>query len=307
MPMESKGNHRVLICSPDRYGRFGHQTTSILASLLIAELTGSKVLLPRYMYFCHKWNTYVKWRDSSYVIDITDELSREVIYLESSNIDANGNTKWELNNSKEVQQFLNTFQKTPDKSILYLPFDQHPGILRRLLLQDSVGTSIRRCFENLTCLPTPYKEYICLHIRRGDCRPDNHPQWYIDNMTYIAIISSIADAIPDIPIVICTQGSTEWLTDLVLDINISARLHISSTNQYFINDEEINAFALMANARYLITCGSSFGHIAAYAGAVPTVLDISRDGIHNWHFHTLSPDLPKQLLDKKIVEFINHN
>ena len=78
-------SRRILIASPDRYGRFGHQTTSIYAAVALAHLSGSLLLHPRYMFFADRWNEHVDWSRSRFV---TRRIKgdRQLVYLEQKHL-----------------------------------------------------------------------------------------------------------------------------------------------------------------------------------------------------------------------------
>ena len=125
---------RILIASPDRYGRFGHQTTSIYASVALAQLTGSLLLHPRYMFFADQWNEQVDWSRSRFVTTrITGE--RELRYLEREASDRDGNRKWQLRGGglKEIVRKIN---EIPEDCIVHLPFDQSAGDLMKLATRE---------------------------------------------------------------------------------------------------------------------------------------------------------------------------
>ena len=102
--------------------------------------------------------------------------------------------------------------------------------------------------------------------------------WYVEDHFYIQLIELLAQVIPDThDIRVCTQGNAGWLqlsaktTSLIED-----RLFISTTNQLFINDNEVKDFILMKNAEILFSAGSWFSAWATFLGEQKLVIDISR-------------------------------
>ena len=85
-------NSSIIVANPDRYARLGHQTFSILSGLVIAHITGLKLLSPRYMYFSEKWNSYIDWQKST-VVTKSLPNALDVIYLNKLPPDNYGNTK----------------------------------------------------------------------------------------------------------------------------------------------------------------------------------------------------------------------
>jgi len=69
---------KFLSVCPDRYGRFGHQTMSISAGILLAGITNSKLVSPRYMYYCDKWNKFCDYTRSKFVVPELKEESLKI-------------------------------------------------------------------------------------------------------------------------------------------------------------------------------------------------------------------------------------
>ena len=164
--------NKLLSINPDRYGRFGHQTLSITAGILTSIMTGSKLLLPRYMYFSDKWNKLINWGNSKYVSSKVDGM-REVYYLESSRTDTAGNRKWNLDNSEAIDDYLAKINSISSCGLIQLPFDQHPGILLRLYEIDIYKKDLKNVFESIM-ENNRGKKKLTIHIRRGDVSEDKH-------------------------------------------------------------------------------------------------------------------------------------
>ena len=96
---------KYLIASPDRYGRFGHQTHSILSAILLSYLSGNKTITPKYMFFAEKWNDYVNWSKSKYATNFVNAEANEVTYLKfKNNPDQHGNIKAKPTNANEIKK-----------------------------------------------------------------------------------------------------------------------------------------------------------------------------------------------------------
>ena len=194
-----------MIAHPDRYGRFGHQTTSIYAALAIAKLTDSLLLNPRYMYFADRWNKEIDWSKSIYTTNLIGG-ERKVVYLEKSSPDKHGNRKWNLDKS-ELKELVKTIDSIPLNTIVNLPFDQSAGSLMSLACRYDMKEDLNRIFD-VDNWGIAVNKYTCIHIRRGDCTPQRHPEWYVDDRFYVKLIKTLDKLLPqDMPIVICTQGS----------------------------------------------------------------------------------------------------
>ena len=88
---------------PDRYGRFGHQTSSIFTGIALAVITGSKLLVPRYMFFAEKWNKEFLWEESEFVANTTSGNLR-ITYMGTSQSDYHGNNAYDLNQTKNIRE-----------------------------------------------------------------------------------------------------------------------------------------------------------------------------------------------------------
>ena len=279
-----------ILASPDRYGRFAHQSASILSGILISHITGHKMLLPRYMYFCDKWNPYVNWSKSQYVASSMDKLSHaDIQYLESSTSDGVGNRKWDLSKSKNLLEMLSRLVTFDYDSIIALPFDQQPGILFKLLNKPDVLDDYRSifCFPESSQVSDPY---LCIHIRRGDCNQEHHPTWFIRDEIYVALLLYLISKLPsDFRIVICTQGSVDWIARGIGSRNMQ-RIILNTTKDEFINDSEISDFITMLNSDYFIGSQSGYSYWAAILGSQTFSCSISRLPHFMSNIPTINPD-----------------
>jgi len=274
--------------NPDRYGRFGHQTLRILTGLLYYQLTAIPILSPRYLYFCEKWNQYIDWNILDFCVSaasFTNILNLGLTF------DSVGNRKYPFDSGAELFH-LTEYLLRQDKTLIQFPFDQHPGILLRLLKKSDIRTQFQQVFQPFKSIRPFAKPYIAFHIRRGDCTASSHPQWYITDEIYNSLISYLLAEVPRrIPMIICTQGATHGLSsDIINDEISSGRLLISSTDQLFINDAEVEAFSFMLNSAFLFCSGSSFSQLAAVFGSPKISFDISRFPAFPGIDFTLSPD-----------------
>lgn len=269
---------KFLTVSPDRYGRFGHQTTSIAAGILLAHLTNTKLIEPRYMFFCDKWNKHANFTKSSRVATLIPK-NLKISYLEKKVNDQHGNRKWDPNNKNELNELINEIVDADDDNIINLPFDQSAGLLLKLLNKKVIRDDIKRIFSFNMDEKIVEGPYVCIHIRRGDCTPTAHPTWYVKNEIFIQIINVLAQIIPkNFSIIICTQGDVSWINSANISTLISQnRFAISSTNQLFINDREITDMQLMLNANILIGGTSSFSRWASFLGNHSNLIDINRN------------------------------
>ncbi|QNI83926.1 hypothetical protein SynPROS71_00089 [Synechococcus sp. PROS-7-1] len=229
------------------------------------------------MYFAEKWNSVVDWSRSRFATKEIPDKPLHINYLQfSTKPDEHGNTKSRFNSAKAINAALQSINNTKDNSLIFLPFDQPTGLLTKLLDLHEVRQDFRNLFIDKN-FKRPSDRYACIHIRRGDCTQERHPQWFVDDAFYIKLITLLLKDLPaDYEIQICTQGSSEWIIQKFKDASFNGRLKINTTDQLFINDAEINDFLLMKNADILFCAGSSFSYVAAYAGNHKLVFDVEK-------------------------------
>lgn len=298
--------NKLLSVNPDRYGRFGHQTLSITTGILTSIMTGSKLLLPRYMYFSDKWNKLINWKNSRYVSSKVDG-TREVYYLESSKTDTAGNRKWNLDKSEEIDDYLTKINSISSCGLIELPFDQHPGIMLRLYEIDIYKRDLKNVFESIV-EDNRGKKKLTIHIRRGDVSEDRHPDWYIKDEVYFSLISALDRFLPEEwEINICTQGEVKQYETIENRINKKQnnRLNIHTTDELFINDSEVDAFTRLFNSEIIITSGSSFGFWAALAGKAKVHIDISRRPRIMRSTYYISPDKNVESITNEVLQILN--
>jgi hypothetical protein len=291
----SSNMNKYLLASPDRYGRFGHQTTSLLAALLLAHVTNTRLIKPRYMYFCDKWNAY---SDYSRSVKVSSYIPSglKLLYLEKETSDSYGNRKWDLSSKDELTDILNRLHLASDNSLIFLPFDQSPGLLLKLLNKEHVRKDVRRIFTFPDVLLQPTPPYACIHIRRGDCTRAAHPSWFVEDAFYINLIELLLAELPKVfKICLCTQGDISWLlkSPQVASSIVDKRVFIQTTDQLFINDSEVNDFVLMRNAVILFSASSSFSHLANVLGSHSVAFDVTRNLAHPLYgTELINPDAP---------------
>ena len=229
------------------------------------------------MYFAEKLNSVIDWSRSRFATKEIPESPLHINYLQfSTKPDAHGNTKSHLGSAKAINDALRIINNTKDNSLIFLPFDQSTGLLTKLLDLQEVRQDFRGLFIDQN-FRKPSHRYACIHIRRGDCTKEKHPQWFVEDAFYIKLIALLLNELPaDYEVQICTQGSSDWVSQELKDIPLNSRLKINTTDQIFINDAEINDFFIMKNADILFCAGSTFSHVAAYAGNHELVFDVDK-------------------------------
>jgi hypothetical protein len=160
-----------------------------------------------------------------------------------------------------------------DGLCLHLPFDQTAGVLMHSLTR-TMHADLQKIFHKLIC---PHKSirsfHIVIHVRRGDVNSSSHPQWYVNDSLYAALIEALFRCYGEmIAITVLIQGVIDLgRSDTIRYYSLSGNLRINSTFQEWINDNEIRDFSTMINADLLISGQSSFSQLAALIknGRVP--------------------------------------
>ena len=278
---------KYLSSTPDRYARFGHQSWSIAAGLLLSHLTGCKLIVPRYMYSCDKWNEYSDFSRSSMTASAMKQGIERIVYLETLYPDKVGNRKFSLHSREGILDILNAICGINDNSLICLPFDQGPGLLAKLFNKSVIRDDLKKVFVFSQKRNSPASPYVCIHIRRGDVTPDSHPNWYVNNDFYISLIGFLAEFLPSsLAIAVCTQGDASWLTSA----SFARKIFIYTTSQLFTNDTEIEDFALMTNADILFANCSNYSDWANILGSHKRVFDVSRSRHFLSNVSRLDPD-----------------
>ncbi len=311
---------RVLVATPARIGRFGHQTTTILTGIHIAHLTQSKLMLPRYMFFSDRWNDVTDWSRHKYIIDkLPESIGQEIKYLENRSRyndptnwrpEATKNA-WKTEEADELGDMINKIQSIKNDSIIFLPFDQRSRYLLKLFNKQEFRNEFKKVFNLQRPDSLPKKPYICIHIRRGDVDEKNFPYWFVPNEFYIALIKTIVETIPDqIPITICTQGDISWLTNGIQESLgwefIINRMKIFSTDQLTSNNSEIEHFSIMANSYFLFSANSAFSNYAGLLKKTSYQVDISKDNTMHYlkSVCNVNPDKEMSTQMKKIKRIL---
>lgn len=241
------------------------------------------------MFFADRWNQHVDWSKSQYVTRRV-KGDRELIYLEQAKGDRHGNRKWNLSNGG-LTNILQEITSTPEESIVHLPFDQSAGHLMRLATRMDVRTDLNNVFGT-TKWQRDGQPYACIHIRRGDCTPDRHKEWFVSDDFYVKLIQRLDEVLPKkMPIIICTQGSMQPLKQRIPNLIEAGRVKVQTTSELWTNDAEVNDFITLARASILITARSSFSRWAGLIGPSKCVVDINRQSLKNQGEHlVINPD-----------------
>lgn len=285
-----------LMVNPDRYGRFGHQTLRILTGVGLYYLTGNKLLLPSYYYFCEQWNYCINWKCSDAV---TQQASfGKMVRIDPMPPDMHGNTKVDFSSTTDILNFIRLTGQI-DNNLYLLPYDQGPGKLLNLFSNYFILQNTRKVFNLPSIDHYTEKPYVAIHIRRGDCTHARFPSWYVENGFYISLVKKLLGLLPvNFTIIVCTQGSTEWfyVPDLINPIQQKRVVLRSAEDSHVNNITEIDDFSLMFRANILFAAGSSFSQLAGMFGSQDCVIDVSRQA-GNWPFPVIHPEKDYNIYD----------
>ncbi len=316
MYKHSEIGENYLVVSPDRYGRFGHQTLSILAGIYCAYRFGFRVILPKYMYFAEHWNDLVNWSLCELVDEYIDlskrpNLGLRVIYLGTDYTDEHGNNKYDLSSPIEYGYFCEALQKakaTP--SIVFMPFDQQLPVSQhhclyteefRNILQDVISMSSRKVESSAA-------NEICIHIRRGDVSHLAHTDNYVNDEFYYHLVRCIL-LCTDLAcrITIYVQGVFLLQQDHIISRAIAhGQLRVNSQAEAFHNRTDCDAFVSLMQASILVCSDSSFPRLAALFGSPRGVINISRRPFRFFPRQlNLNPDMP--IDQTSLKEFIHEH
>ena len=231
------------------------------------------------MCLCDKWNKLTNWSNSQFITDnISHTTDTSVTYLESNITDIYGSRKWNTESISELKQLVDIIIQFKSNKILYLPFDQPPGLLLKLLNMPLLRKDLRSVFNINKLIPSYLNSYICVHIRRGDVTPQKNNHLYVHNQFYIDLIDFLLNYTnSNISIAICTQGPIDWISDNFLaNGNLNPRLKIFTTKYLMLNDTDIRDFDIMRSSQLIIGANSSFSYLAFLLGNSLSFVDINR-------------------------------
>jgi len=302
----------IFFSQPDRYGRLGHQTFSILTSWLLAKKLGQVFIPIRYAYFADIFNQYVNFSDSEYAVT---NLPRgtSLFSIETDDVDKYGNRKFNFDSPEGFGYFLDKlYAVSISKScnrLIVLPFDQQPGILMRSL-GDRDYEDLRRVFKGVLNLATPKDAsfYIGFHIRRGDVGSNNHPEWFIDdNICCLLIETLLRLKISDYKLLVFTQGKC-ILPNLSPKINeacISGKLVIRDGADHFVSQRgEAMTLAEMSQCDIMIGGLSSFSLLASMLSETRLILALIKSKIIPNH-RTKSMKIVRIGIDRDFLDEIS--
>jgi hypothetical protein len=200
------------------------------------------------------------------------------VYLEQKTSDRDGNRKWRLSDGG-LKEILDQITAISEDSIVHLPFDQSAGNLMHLATRNDVRDDLNNVFGTWTWKSNE-KPYACIHMRRGDCTPDRHAEWYVSDNFYVKLIQRLDEALPNgMPIIICTQGSLQALEQKISNLIATGRIKVQTTSELWTNNAEVNDFITLAQADVLITARSTFSRWAGLVGPRKCVIDVNRQSL----------------------------
>lgn len=266
----------ALVACPDRYGRFAHQTFSLLSAWSVAHALGCYFIPVKYAYFANKFNDHVSFEDSALA---RSQFTGEILHQSLPGVtpDSYGNTKYDLLDKEQSISFISDLAKagsySADSVILHLPFDQHPGRFLKNLTP-AMADDLTRIFQHLFQISRKDAELIrgkkksviiSIHIRRGDITPKAHPDWYIDDRYYEHLIEGLYYIFGDmLRIRILVQGGISWGNTNFFNMLYSKQIlssYVSSGG--WLNTDDVSDFSWMLNSDIIIAGQSGFSLLAS--------------------------------------------
>ena len=273
----------IFLAQPDRYGRFGHQFTSLLSAYLCARFFNQTFIPLKLAYFAEKWNTLFDWEKSEYAAK--NIVSSNISFIEDMNtchLRLNRKLKW-VNTSSIYSSLYAEVVKQEKENLCILAFDQKPGLLINLIShqsdQDLLNTLNYKLVENvLGNISLPKDPFICMHLRRGDVDSTSHPSWYIPDPVVLSLFEKLTSCV-DNEIILITEES--YLSPVL-------RSYISAHKQFNIASDMISAhigsydkdiydWIIMLKAQFLIGSKSSFSQLAHLFGLSERYFNLSLD------------------------------
>jgi len=266
----------VLIAAPDRYGRFAHQTFSLLSAWAAAHRFGCHFVPLKYSYFANKYNQFVSFGCSSRA---RSEFAGKTVYQMMSGVepDVYGNTKYNLlsldHSLAFVSELIDQHSRCADITLLELPFDQHPGRLIKSLTptMHSDLTKVFQPFINsgrkriIATQKNQKQILVTVHIRRGDVTPKTQPDWFIEDIYYERLIEALYHVLGDtIKIMVLSQGGMHWNNNSLHKHLLSKEIVIEhSSGNGWINQGEIADFSTMLCSDLIVAGQSGFSLLAS--------------------------------------------
>lgn len=168
--------------------------------------------------------------------------------------------------------------KTPDKKSINIPYNHHLyGSKYEELFNDEIINEIRKNYYSTPKPDNPYKNYVAIHIRRGDVNVKDHPDRWIDNNFYLNYIEKIKSKFPNKKIIICSQGNLD---------NFKVIKNLNTDIIFDLIDDPLRHFNILVNADVLVPCLSSFSFIAGLLNKNIVLNDIYNK-FKFWHKHPL--------------------
>jgi len=268
----------AFVANPDRYGRFGHQSFSMLTAWALAVLLKERFIPLPYLYFAYHFNKFVDFSRSRYAT-LKIESNVQFFHLPGSQVqDVAGNNRLDLSTTSGLLHMIDQISQCQQNTraetmVAFLPFDQDIGKLSRLIEREK--DDLRRIFHlNGLFYQDQYNTNmlkIAIHIRRGDVTRQRHPDWYVPISVYSTIISILKSNYQDCQITIVSDGPP-WSLD-VLDLlkkfkNIQLRGPDSSEiyNGKILISSDIMDFACMASNDIVIGSKSTYSWLASRVG-----------------------------------------
>jgi len=267
----------VFLGQPDRYGRFGHQFTSILTSYFLAATTSSLFIPLKFELLARQWNLLFDFTQSKYSLgqfnafDFDKLLFLDEVFFTSS-------SSSDFTDFVTLVKLFKQHLIPVNPNFFILPFDLKPGKLFNFLPQvhhDLISTIKLPFLTSIASfLHLKPKSYITFHVRRGDVNPQSHPGWFISDDVVRAVIIQLSKV--GLPITVITEQST-LSRDLYSSLSNNPLVSFSFNLYGSYPCPEILDWIIMYHSCFIVGSKSSFSQTSAVMAQHPLYIHLSLD------------------------------
>lgn len=265
------------IANPDRYGRFGHQSFSMLTAWALAAILKKKFVPLHYLYFAQHFNPFVDFGKSKYS---TKQSIRPVKFCHikgASNPDQYGNNKLALDSVQGLLSLIDEISRIEEDSdgldvCAFLPFDQNIGLMSRVI--DQRRDDLRKIFH-FNVLNREEKNVdspltIALHIRRGDVTSKAHPTWHVPIGVYDDVIRELTHRSQNRCLIEIVSDGPPYSKDVT---ELAKRHKIELEGEPFLHQsgidrlrDDVRDFCKLRSADVVVGSKSTFSWLASRVG-----------------------------------------
>lgn len=301
----------VFLANLDRYGRAGHQTARMLTPFLLAHFYKGFFISSDYKFFAYRMNDIFDFYRSER--SFRGGNISNVVNVSSGFRKPHGNDDFDTSSIHGLKHFLSTIDKvlinTKSKSqaLIQLPFDQPPGLLLRLLNNNSIYDDLAKLVK-INIASSTSQKILAIHIRRGDVNENTYPEWWIPGHFYCQLLHTLDQQLESHwKIIIVSQEvfdqeirieaeriNNRYVQEKDSFCKDSSRVVLEVAEGRWSNTEEVSALKTLIKADVIIGSISSFACLASRLGNNKYIL-VTKDVLVNQKCN-LSYDLKPMLV-----------